>query len=98
MNFPKLSQRFTSGLRLSMLGALLASSLGAAERPNILLVLSDDHSVPHLGAYGDPNCVRLNLTPNLDAFAAEGMRFNRAYTASPQCAPSRSPPSRARPW
>ncbi len=61
-----------------------------AEQPNILLVLSDDHSVPHLGAYGDANCQRLELTPNLDAFASEGMRFTRAYTASPQCAPSRT--------
>ncbi|MEM7143882.1 MAG: sulfatase [Verrucomicrobiota bacterium] len=59
-------------------------------RPNVLLVLSDDHSVPHVGAYGDVNCERLGITPNLDAFAAEGMRFERAYTAAPQCAPSRT--------
>lgn len=58
----------------------------APGHPNILLVLSDDHSVPHLGCYGSPNAV----TPHLDAFAAEGMRFNRAYTTSPQCAPSRA--------
>jgi len=50
------------------------------------LILSDDHSVPHLGCYGGPNAI----TPRLDAFAAEGMRFARAYTASPQCAPSRA--------
>jgi len=61
----------------------------SARRPNILLVLSDDHSVPHVGAYGCVNCLRHNITPNLDAFAAEGMRFNRAYTTAPQCAPSR---------
>ena len=60
-----------------------------AERPNILLVLSDDHSLPHVGAYGD-NCRELGLTPNLDAFAAQGMLFHRAYTAAPQCAPSRA--------
>jgi len=59
-------------------------------RPNILLVLSDDHSAPHVGCYGEANCRRLNLTPNLDAFAAKGMRFDRAYTAAPQCAPSRT--------
>lgn len=57
-----------------------------SHRPNILLVLSDDHSVPHLGCYGSLNAI----TPNLDAFAAQGMRFNRAYTTSPQCAPSRT--------
>jgi len=58
-------------------------------KPNILLILSDDHSVPHVGAYGNANCQQLKITPNLDAFAAESIRFNRAYTSSPQCAPSR---------
>jgi N-sulfoglucosamine sulfohydrolase len=53
--------------------------------PNILLVLSDDHSVPHLGCYGD----KVIKTPNLDQFAAEGIRFDRAYTTAPQCSPSR---------
>ena len=62
----------------------------SADRPNILLILSDDHSVPHLGAYGDPNCLRFELTPNLDALAQSGMRFERAYTTAPQCAPSRA--------
>ncbi len=71
--------------------ALLYSAQEAkpSARPNILLILSDDHSVPHVGAYGDANCQQNNITPNLDTFAAEGMRFDRAYTASPQCAPSR---------
>jgi len=56
-----------------------------AKRPNILLVLSDDHSYPNLGCYGDP-VVR---TPNLDRFAGEGMRFDRAFTTAPNCVPSR---------
>jgi arylsulfatase A-like enzyme len=54
--------------------------------PNILLVLSDDHSVPHVGCYGNPDI----KTPNLDRFAAEGMRFDRAYVTCPQCVPSRA--------
>lgn len=70
---------------------LMAAIAQADERPNILLVLSDDHSVPHVGCYPDgANSRRFNLTPNLDALAAEGMRFDRAYTAAPQCAPSRT--------
>ncbi|MCG8310906.1 MAG: sulfatase [Cytophagales bacterium] len=56
------------------------------ERPNILFLLSDDHSVPHLGCYGNENLA----TPNLDGLAAEGVRFNHAYTTAPQCVPSRS--------
>jgi arylsulfatase A-like enzyme len=78
-------------LRFLSVPLLLAAFLfpeaeGARTRPNVLLVLSDDHSVPHLGCYGSPNAV----TPNLDAFATEGMRFERAYTTAPQCAPSRT--------
>ncbi len=65
---------------------ILPGHLLAAERPNILLVLSDDHSVPHVGCYGNPDI----KTPNLDRFAAEGLRFDRAYVACPQCVPSRS--------
>lgn len=60
--------------------------LRAAERPNILLVLSDDHSAAHVGCYGNTDI----RTPNLDRFAAEGMRFERAYVACPQCVPSRA--------
>jgi N-sulfoglucosamine sulfohydrolase len=58
----------------------------APNRPNILLVLSDDQSVPHVGCYGDPDI----KTPNLDRFATQGMRFDRAYASSPQCVPSRA--------
>ncbi len=58
--------------------------------PNILLILSDDHSVPHAGCYGDQNCLENNITPNLDQLAREGMRFTRGYTTAAQCAPSRT--------
>ncbi|MEX2262484.1 MAG: sulfatase [Bryobacteraceae bacterium] len=73
--------------RREMAAALVAAPLAAAEsRPNVLLILSDDHSAPYLGAYGDP----VIKTPNLDRFAREGMRFDRAFTAAPQCVPSRA--------
>jgi arylsulfatase A-like enzyme len=72
-------------LALALLSASAAIAAAPA-RPNILLVLSDDHSVPHVGCYGNPDI----RTPNLDRFAGQGMRFDRAYVASPQCVPSRS--------
>ncbi|MEM6688676.1 MAG: sulfatase [Planctomycetota bacterium] len=66
------------------------SSLSAKPpRPNVLLILSDDHSVPHVSCYDDENTKRFNITPNLQTFAEQGMRFDRAYTSAPQCAPSR---------
>ena len=65
------------------------SILRAQAPPNVLLILSDDHSVPHVGCYDDENTRQFNITPNLQAFAEQGMRFDRAYTSAPQCAPSR---------
>ena len=63
----------------------------AAEKvkPNFLFILSDDHSVPHVGAYGDENSLTFEITPHLDALAKESMVFTRAYTTAPHCAPSR---------
>ncbi len=66
--------------------SVFAAGLQAASRSNILLILSDDHSVPHVGCYGNKDI----RTPNLDKFAAQGMRFDRAYVACPQCVPSRA--------
>jgi N-sulfoglucosamine sulfohydrolase len=66
--------------------AILISHVHAAEKPNIVLLLSDDHSYPFLSCYGDGNV----KTPALDHLAADGMRFHRYFTAAPQCVPSRA--------
>jgi arylsulfatase A-like enzyme len=73
------------GLLLVGLPALPAAETGA-DKLNILLVLSDDHSAPHVGCYGNPDV----KTPNLDRFAAQGLRCDRAYVTCPQCVPSRA--------
>jgi arylsulfatase A-like enzyme len=65
---------------------LLLAPPAAAGPPNVLLVLSDDHSAAHVGCYGNPDI----KTPNLDAFAKEGVRFDRYYVGTPQCVPSRA--------
>ncbi len=65
---------------------VLAGSLCAAGKPNILFVLSDDQSVPDLGCYGNESL----RTPHLDALAAEGMRMDFMFTTAPQCVPSRA--------
>jgi N-sulfoglucosamine sulfohydrolase len=69
------------------LGAATGAARGAeGAKPNVLVILSDDQSAPHAGCYGNPDV----HTPSLDRLASEGMRFERAYTAAPQCVPSRA--------
>ncbi|MCH2209032.1 MAG: sulfatase [Lentisphaerales bacterium] len=72
---------------LILLGCFIHSD---EKKPNVLLILSDDHSLPHLGCYGNENIEHFNITPNLNAFAKESMLFTKAYTTAPQCAPSRA--------
>lgn len=64
---------------------VLSSTLLAAERPNILWLTSEDHG-PEMGCYGD----KLARTPNIDALAAKGMLFKRAWSVAPVCAPART--------
>lgn len=81
---PPLSQ-----MKLSLFAVFLCAVVQtayAAEKPNILLILSDDQSYPHVGCYGNPDI----KTPNLDRFASQGMRFDRMYVMAPQCVPSRA--------
>lgn len=65
---------------------ILLSAAAQAAKPNILFLLSDDHSHPYLGCCGNPD-VR---TPSLDRLAAEGIRFDRFFVSCPQCVPSRA--------
>lgn len=64
----------------------LSADLPPSPKPNILFLLSDDHSYPYLGCYGNQD-VR---TPNLDRFAAQGLRCDRMFVGCPQCVPSRA--------
>ncbi|PXA04720.1 heparan N-sulfatase [Coraliomargarita sinensis] len=63
-----------------------ASSGDITEGPNILVVLSDDQSWPHAGAYGTDWL----STPHFDTLAREGVLFNNAFVSAPSCAPSRA--------
>ena len=58
----------------------------AAERPNILFIMSDDQGAHAMSCYGS----KINSTPNMDAIAKNGVRCNRVYATNPICAPSRA--------
>lgn len=54
-------------------------------RPNILIIMTDQHSRHFLGCYGN----EIVRTPNLDRLASEGMMFTDTYCPAPLCVPSR---------
>jgi uncharacterized sulfatase len=62
-----------------------ADSGSPSKRPDVLFLIAEDHQAC-LGCYGNPIC----KTPNLDALAARGVRFDRAYCQYPLCNPTRS--------
>lgn len=87
-----MTSSFPSNDRMkALLPALLlsAAALAAADRPNILFIMSDDHTSQAVGAYGG-RLAKLNPTPNLDRLAAEGMRFDRVFCTNSICTPSRA--------
>ncbi|ATG50419.1 arylsulfatase [Brachybacterium vulturis] len=57
-----------------------------AERPHILLIISDDHGYADLSSRGSADA----RTPHLDRLAASGMSFDSAYVTAPICSPSRA--------
>jgi uncharacterized sulfatase len=72
--------------RQVLLGAVCVFT-HAAERPNILLIFTDDHGWADLGAQGVDKDIR---TPNLDQLTRDGVLFKRGYVTAPQCTPSRA--------
>jgi len=72
---------------LIVIGLLLLNvATAAADRPNILLILSDDHAKKALSCYGNTDI----QTPGLDRLAKEGMRFEHALTPNSFCTPARA--------
>lgn len=65
---------------------LTACAIDVPAKPNIIFILSDDLAQGDVGCYGQ----KLIQTPRLDRMAAEGVRYNQAYSGTSVCAPSRS--------
>lgn len=70
-------------LTISLLA--FSATVFAEDRPNFVFVLVDDLGRQDVAVYGST----LYETPNMDQLAADGMRFENAYTAHPRCVPSR---------
>ncbi len=73
---------------LLLVGAPLVMATPAVSQtapPNLVFVMSDQHSWDMLGAYGNRDVI----TPNLDKLATEGVRFNHCVSTSPVCTPYR---------
>ncbi|MDO8542979.1 MAG: sulfatase [Opitutaceae bacterium] len=82
--------------RLVFAALLLAGSLSfaaggqvqpaALARPNVIIILTDDHGYADVGTYGAKGF----KTPRLDQMASEGMRFTDFYVSTPACSGSRA--------
>ncbi len=69
-----------------LISAATTNSLTHAAPPNIVVFLSDDHTITDSSLYGSTEI----RTPNMERIAAAGMTFDLAFVASPSCAPSRA--------
>ena len=65
---------------------LFAATAGAAEQPNIIVIMSDDHGQWALGSYG----LEQIDTPNIDYLAKQGVLFENAMSPAPVCSPARA--------
>jgi N-sulfoglucosamine sulfohydrolase len=72
--------------QVALMLALFSTVVSAADRPNILVAISDDQSYPHASAYG----YQAISTPAFDRVAKSGVLFTNAFTPAPGCSPMRA--------
>lgn len=86
MNGRQRQRRYVTAVAgLAMLSPL-AQGAENLKKPNIILCMTDDQGWGDTGYNGNP----MAKTPNLDRMAAEGLRFDRFYSAAPVCSPTRA--------
>lgn len=71
---------------ISLIPALASAQGGNTQRPNIVLIITDDVGYGDLGSYGAPD-VR---TPNIDSLARDGVRLTDFYANAATCSPTRT--------
>lgn len=73
--------------KIILISALLLCKLSyAQQKPNIVIIISDDHAFQAISSYGS----KLTKTPNIDRIAQSGVTFNKAYVTNSICGPSRA--------
>ncbi len=77
---------FKKYIAVSLVLVGLSGHLIAQKKPNVIIILSDDHAYQTIGAYGSTYA----HTPNIDRIANEGALFKRAYVNNSICGPSRA--------
>lgn len=78
---------FAVALTPSLSAASSSGASGTAKKPNFLWILIEDTGPTGYSCYGEQPAA---YTPNIDAFARQGVRYDRFYTTAPVCSPSRS--------
>lgn len=73
-------------MRKIVLLFVIASSLFAQSKPNIIVIMTDDHAKNAVSTYGG----KLNTTPNIDRIGKEGATFSNAFVTNSICGPSRA--------
>ena len=79
-------QSAAASLAAIPMAGILQGATPAARRPNVVLIMLDDLGSIDTNAYGAKDLT----TPNLDALAAQGVRFTNFHSTAPLCSPSRA--------
>src|SRR5216117_2460010 len=79
------NSQFLISVVLGLLAAVAAPA-AAADRPNIVFIMSDDHAAHAISAYGS----RVNRTPNIDRLARDGAILLNVFATNSICTPSRA--------
>ena len=82
----KLFHSFSCIVLTGLLCLCAPRASGQDSRPNVILIMTDNHGAWTLGCYGNPDI----RTPNIDRLASEGTLFTRAFASNPVCSPTRA--------
>ena len=76
----------TAVMAVCLLPSVVCAQVRSPDRPNVILIMTDDHAAHAIGAYGS----RINTTPHLDRLAREGALLTRVFATNSICTPSRA--------